>query len=347
MRKCFFSLVIVFGVIVFGLLLGSPAQATKLVTYSSGGGGGDEARAGAVEGNYVIDLNRGYAFYLSDSGAGSPEAGDSLVPPDLLRILQGGDAALEAVRQCLEYIRPMLANPGGVRQLRASGALHDAGSVKLLTPLPNPHRILAIGLNYREHIEEVGREMPNALTVFAKASMPIGPGDPIRIPKIVKQPDYEVELAFVIGKPASNVSKEDALDYVAGYMTFNDVTARAIQDRTSQWVLGKSVDTFAAAGPYLVLKDEIPDPQNLELKTYIDDELLQNSNTADMLFTVADIIADITQFLTLQPGTIIATGTPSGVGSGRTPPRWLRPGDTIRVEVQGLGVLENPVEQGD
>lgn len=177
--------------------------------------------------------------------------------------------------------------------------------------------------------------------------MPIGPGDPIRIPKIVKQPDYEVELAFVIGKPARNVRKEDALDYVAGYMTFNDVTARAIQDRTSQWVLGKSVDTFGAAGPYLVLKDEIPDPQNLELKTYIDDELLQHSNTGDMVFSVADIIADITQFLTLQPGTIIATGTPAGVGSGRTPPRWLRPGDTIRVEVQGLGVLENPVEQGD
>ena len=161
MRKCFFSLVIFWGVIVFGLLPGSPAQATKLVTYSSG----DEQRAGAAEGNYVVDLNRAYAFYLSDSGAGSPEAGDALVPPDLLRILQGGDAALEAVRQCLEYIRPMLANPGGVRQLKASGALHDAGSVKLLTPLPNPHRILAIGLNYREHVKEVGREMPDALAV--------------------------------------------------------------------------------------------------------------------------------------------------------------------------------------
>jgi hypothetical protein len=155
----------------------------------------------------------------------------------------------------------------------------------------------------------------------------------------------QAELAFVIGKTARHVPKEKALDFVDGYMTFNDVSARDIQRRGSQWVLGKSVETFAVAGPYLVLKDEIPDPQKLEIKASIGQEVLQHSNTADMIFSVADIIADLSRFLTLQPGTVIATGTPSGVGSARKPQRWLRPGETIRVEVQGLGVLENPIEQ--
>lgn len=323
------------------LMLPSPLQATKLVTYSIF----NEARAGAVEGTYVVDLNRAYAFYLFNALKAGPKADDSLVPFSLLAVLEGADAALDAVRKSLEYTRKLLGDPVEVDRLRTAGVLRDLKRVKLLTPLPSPHRILAIGLNYRKHAEESGQKIPAFPEVFAKESLPIGSGDTIRIPKAVKQPDYEVELAVVIGKPARNVSKEKALDYVAGYMIFNDVSARDVQRRGSQWVLGKSIDTFAVAGPYLVLKDEIPDPQKLELKASIGEDVLQQSTTADMIFSVAEIIADMTQYLTLQPGTIIATGTPSGVGSARKPQRWLRHGETIRLEVRGLGVLENPIFQ--
>jgi acylpyruvate hydrolase len=323
------------------ILLPSSARATKLVTYSVF----NEVRAGAAEGTYVIDLNRAYAFYLFNAVKAGPKADDSLVPASLLGVLEGGDAAIEAVRKTLEYTRQLLGDPVEIDRLRTAGVLRDLKRVKLLTPLPKPHRIIAVGLNYRKHAEESGREIPAVPEIFSKECLPIGPGDTIRIPKAVKQPDYEVELAFVIGKAARNVAKERALDYVAGYTVFNDVSARDVQRRTSQWTLGKSVDTFAVAGPYLVLKDEVPDPQKLALKTSIGGEVLQQSNTADMIFSVADIIADMSQYLTLQPGTIIATGTPSGVGSARKPQRWLRHGETIRVEIQGLGVLENPVEQ--
>ena len=323
------------------LSLPSTVWATKLVTYSIF----NEVRAGAIEGTYVVDLNRAYAFYLFNAVKAGPRADDSLVPSSLLPLLQGGEPALEAVRKTLEYTRTLLADPVEIDRLVTAGALRDLKRVKLLTPLPTPHRILAIGLNYRKHAEESGQKIPVAPEVFAKESLPIGSGETIRIPKAVTQPDYEAELAFVIGKPARNVTKERALEYVAGYMTFNDVSARDVQRRGSQWLLGKSVDTFAVAGPYLVLKDEIPDPQKLELKASIGEEILQQSNTADMIFSVAEIIADITKFLTLQPGTVVATGTPSGVGSARKPQRWLRHGETIRIEVQGLGRLENPVVQ--
>ncbi|PYV40566.1 MAG: hypothetical protein DMG06_19910 [Acidobacteria bacterium] len=322
------------------LLQSLPAGATKLVTYSIY----NEVRAGAVEGDFVIDLNRAYAFYLFNSLKAGPRASDDLVPADLLGVLEGGDATLEALHKTLSYTRPLLSQPDELDRLVTAGAVRNLKNVKLLTPLPRPHRILAIGLNYRKHAEESGQKIPVAPEVFSKECLPIGPGEAIRIPKTVKQPDYEAELAFVIGKTARDVSREKALEYVAGYMIFNDVTARDIQRRGSQWVLGKSVDTFAAAGPYLVLRDEIADPQKLELKTIVGQEVLQQANTSDMIFSVADIIADITQFLTLQPGTIITTGTPSGVGSSRKPQRWLHPGERIRLEIQGLGVLENPIE---
>jgi acylpyruvate hydrolase len=322
------------------LILPSSARATKLVTYSLS----NEVRA-AIEGTYVVDLNRGYAFYLSNGLKAGSRADSSLLPASLLGVLEGGTAAMEAVHKTLEYTRGLLGDPVEVDRLRTAGVLRDLKRVKLLTPLPKPHRIIAVGLNYRKHADEAGRQVPAVPEIFSKECLPIGPGEIIRIPRAVKQPDYEVELAFVIGKPARNVPKEKALDYVAGYTVFNDVSARDVQRRNSQWTLGKSVDTFAVAGPYLVLKDEVPNPQKLELKASIGSEILQQSNTTDMIFSVADIIADLTQYLTLQPGTIVATGTPSGVGSARKPQRWLKHGETIRVEIQGLGALENPIEQ--
>ncbi len=313
--------------------------ATKLVTYTAF----NETRAGAVEGTYVVDLNRAYVFYLFNALKSPPSADTSLVPSTLLALLEGGETSMEAMRRTLEYTRTLLGDPVEVDRLRAAGVLRDLKRVKLRAPLPSPSRILAIGLNYRKHAEESGQKIPVFPEVFSKESLPIGPEETIRIPKAVTQPDYEGELAFVIAKPAKDVPKERALDYVAGYMNFDDVTARDVQRRGSQWVLGKSVDTFAATGPYLVLKDEIPNPQKLELETRIDQEVMQHATTEDMIFSVVEIIADITQYLTLQPGTVVATGTPSGVGAARKPPRWLKDGETVRIEVQGLGALANPI----
>ena len=323
------------------LHLGRDTYATRLVTYSVY----SETRAGAIEGTYVVDLHRAYAFYLFNAVKADPRIDDSLVPSTVQGILEGGDATKEALGKTLEFIHPLLDDPVEIDRLISAGALKELKRVRLQTPLPHPPQILAIGLNYKSHAAEVGRKIPECLEVFSKVCLPIGPDEPIRIPPNVHQPDYEGELAVVIGKPARNVSKEKSLEFVAGYMIFNDVTARDIQLRTSQWVLGKSVDTFAVAGPYLVLKDDIKNPQKLDLKTSIGAETLQQGNTSDMVFSIAEIIAEISRFLTLQPGAIITTGTPAGVGAARTPPRWLRGGETVRIEIEGLGTLENPVLQ--
>lgn len=331
---------LVFLVLCF-LSVARNTYATRLVTYSVY----NETRAGAIEGTYVVDLHRAYAFYLFNAVRADPAADDSLVPSTLQGVLEGGDATMKALGKTLEFVRQLLGSPVEVDRLTTAGALKELKRVRLQTPLPHPPQILAIGLNYKNHAAEVGKKIPAYLEVFSKVCLPIGPEEPIRIPQSVKQPDYEGELAVVIGKPARNGQKEKALEFITGSMIFNDVTARDIQRRTSQWVLGKCVDTFAVAGPYLVLKEEIKNPQKLELKTSIGSEILQQGNTSDMVFPIAEIIAEISRFLTLQPGTIITTGTPAGVGVARTPPRWLRHGETVRVEIEGLGTLENPIIQ--
>ena len=171
----------------------------------------------------------------------------------------------------------------------------------------------------------------------------VGPNDDVVIPRGSTHSDWEVELGVVIGNAAKYVSVEDALDYVAGYVPFNDVSARDYQMRTSQWTMGKTFDTFGPMGPALVTADEIADPHNLDIHLTIDGEVLQSSNTRHLIFSVQQLIADLSAVMTLEPGDLISTGTPAGVGGARTPRRWLRAGETVRVEIEGLGVLENPV----
>jgi 2-keto-4-pentenoate hydratase/2-oxohepta-3-ene-1,7-dioic acid hydratase in catechol pathway len=269
-----------------------------------------------------------------------------VVPSTTLELLQGQDESLTAAKEAIAHIGRRLAR-GETQKLKHEGILFSHQEVELAAPLPNPPHLLSIGLNYRAHAEETGNEIPLYPTVFTKEGTVIGPGEPIVVPGTVKEPDYEVELAFIMSRPATRVSKQDALDYVAGYMTFNDVSARDIQGRVSQWTVGKSVDTFSAMGPFIVLTDEVPDPQTLRLSTRIGDKTLQDSTTADMIFSVADIIAYISQFMTLEPGTVVTTGTPSGVGARQNPPRFLQPGDTVTVEIEKLGSLSNPVRAGD
>jgi 2-keto-4-pentenoate hydratase/2-oxohepta-3-ene-1,7-dioic acid hydratase in catechol pathway len=216
--------------------------------------------------------------------------------------------------------------------------------VHLRAPLPNPPRVFAIGLNYRDHAAESGMALPTAPVVFFKLTTAIaGPGDPIVLPKNSTQPDYEAEFAFVIGKGGYRIPASAWRDHVYGYTIVNDVSARDVQFATSQWSLSKSFPTFCPLGPAIVTADEIPDPHSLAIGLTIDGVVLQSSNTRELIFKIPELIEYISSITPLLPGDIVSTGTPSGVGGGRTPKRWLQPGETVTVIVEGLGALTNPV----
>lgn len=216
--------------------------------------------------------------------------------------------------------------------------------VRLLSPLNKPGKIICIGLNYAAHAQEGGRSLPEEPVLFGKfANALVGPGEPVRLPHISNQVDYEAELAVVIGKIAYRVEEDEALKYVFGYANFNDISARDLQRKDGQWMKGKFLDTFAPFGPYLVTRDEIPDPGKLDICLRLNGKTMQSSNTSDLIFNVPYLVSFLSQFVTLEPGDIIATGTPSGVGFARKPPVFLQPGDIMEVEITGLGILENPV----
>ena len=211
-------------------------------------------------------------------------------------------------------------------------------------PIDRPGKIICVGLNYRDHAEEQGVDLPTAPLLFAKWNNTlIGPGEPIVIPPIVTKTDYEAELGVVVGSQVSRVSAENALEAVAGYICVNDVSARDLQFADGQWSRGKSPDTYCPVGPHLVPREEISDPQNLAIRATLNGETMQDSTTANMVFGVAEIIAYVTQTITLEPGDLIATGTPAGVGAFRDPKVFMQPGDEITIEIEGLGSLTNPV----
>ena len=207
------------------------------------------------------------------------------------------------------------------------------------SPLVRPSKLICIGLNYAKHAEESGMDIPTEPVIFSKATSSIcGPNDNVVIPKNSQKTDWEVELAVVIGKKATYVKKEDVMDYVVGYMLHNDYSERAFQlEQGGQWVKGKSADTFAPLGPYLVTKDEIDDPHNLRLWLKVNGEMLQDSNTSDFVFDIPTVVSYLSQYMSLLPGDVISTGTPSGVGLGFDPPRYLKPGDVVELGIDGLG----------
>ena len=206
----------------------------------------------------------------------------------------------------------------------------------------DPEKILCVGLNYRRHAAESGSAVPDVPVLFSKFNNALAAnGEDIPLPDTAEGYDYEVELAFVIGKTASRVSEEDALDVILGYTNANDVSARDLQKRTSQWLLGKTLDKFCPIGPYLVTADEVGDPQQLTTKSWLNGELRQNSNTADMIFSIAEVIAYVSRYFTLKPGDVILTGTPEGVILGMQEKVWMKPGDVVSVEVGDFGKLTN------
>jgi 2-keto-4-pentenoate hydratase/2-oxohepta-3-ene-1,7-dioic acid hydratase in catechol pathway len=212
-------------------------------------------------------------------------------------------------------------------------------------PIARPGKIVCVGLNYRDHAEESGMALPERPLLFAKwPSSLVGPGEPIVIPEQAKEVDYEAELGVVIGTRASRVSAADALDHVAGYLCANEVSARDVQFADGQWTRGKSFDTFGPVGP-LVPRDEVPDPQALRIRCLLNGEVVQDSSTAQMVFTVAEVIAFVSDGITLEPGDLILTGTPAGVGLGRKPPVYLADGDEVTVEIERIGSLTNPVRR--
>jgi 2-keto-4-pentenoate hydratase/2-oxohepta-3-ene-1,7-dioic acid hydratase in catechol pathway len=244
------------------------------------------------------------------------------------------------------YADTLAAIAAGLTVLEAHGAYpaYPIGDVRLHAPLSNPPRVFAIGLNYRDHAIESGMAIPTTPVVFFKLQTAIiGPGDPIVLPVNSTQPDYEAEFAFVIGKGGYRIAADEWRNHVYGYTIVNDVSARDVQLATSQWTMGKSFPTFCPIGPAIVTADEIPDPHKLNIGLTIDGVVYQNSNTRELIFKIPELIEYLSSITPLLPGDIVSTGTPSGVGLGRTPKRWLQPGETVTVTVEGLGSLTNPV----
>jgi 2-keto-4-pentenoate hydratase/2-oxohepta-3-ene-1,7-dioic acid hydratase in catechol pathway len=249
-------------------------------------------------------------------------------PASTRQFLEGGVAAREAVAGITEWVTV------------------DRSAARVHAPIADPGKFICIGLNYRDHAEEAGMAIPKEPPIFAKFSNAIvDPGDPILRPRGSSQLDWEVELGVVIGRTARFVPREQALDYVAGYTIVNDASARDFQMITTQWMAGKIFETAAPVGPYIADREEIADPHVLDLKTFVNGKQMQHGNTKTLIFDVRYLISYLSNLMTLSPGDLIATGTPPGVGLGMKPPVWLQPGDVCRMEITGLGVLENPVKE--
>jgi acylpyruvate hydrolase len=313
----------------------------RLVTFDYQG----MSRLGAELEGAVVDLNRGYALLLATRGAWDFRGqGERDLPADMLGFLERWEESLPRAQAVLAFARQALQ----AGEPFARAITHPAHAVRLRAPIQNPRKIICLGLNYRDHAEETKTPIPPEPPLFSKYTTAIiGPGDPILLPSVSSEVDYEVELACVISRRGRHIAKADALRYVAGYTVFNDVSARDYQLRKpgGQWMVGKTFDTFAPMGPALVTTEEIPDPHLLDIGCAVSGEVLQASNTKHLIFTVPDIVAYCSHIFTLEPGDVIATGTPGGVGFMRKPPRFLREGDEVVLEIQGIGPLRNPVRK--
>jgi len=235
-----------------------------------------------------------------------------------------------------------------LERLRAAGAVLERSAVTLHAPVPRPGKILCIGLNYRDHAAESNSALPERPLLFSKfPTCTLAPGGTIRVPRGCENLDYEAELGVVIGKRAARVSADQAMEHVLGYVNFNDVSARDFQFKDGQWQRGKSCDTFAPFGEAIVTTDEVPDPHELRIRLRLNGQTMQDSSTDQLIFGVPRLIESLSEHVTLEPGDVIATGTPPGVGFARKPPVWMKAGDVVEVEIEGLGVLRNVVGASD
>ncbi|MED4352249.1 fumarylacetoacetate hydrolase family protein [Schinkia azotoformans] len=308
----------------------------KLITFTVAG----STRIGAVTNENVVDLNAAYeALQDSQGKIRAKQIAEAYVPNDMTGFLQGGKESMQYANGAIHFA---LEN----KEYKGRTLVFAKKDVKVGAPVPEPGKMICVGHNYREHILEMGRQIPEFPVVFAKFSNTvIGPEDDIPFFPISEQLDYEAEFAFVIGKRARNVSQEEALDYVAGYTIVNDVTYRDIQRRTIQWLQGKSVDGAAPMGPWLVTTDELTNPSGLEVVLTVNGEERQHTNTANLVFSVQYLVEFLSNLMTLEPGDVILTGTPGGVGVAMDPPSFLKDGDVVSISIDGVGVLENKVQK--
>lgn len=280
----------------------------RLATFSNKG----TIRIGVIDNENIVDL-------LS----ATPR-----LPNEMMMFLASGESALTTAEQALDSTEHRI----------------PLSEITLEAPIQRPNKFLGVGLNYMDHVQETGRDAPKNLMVFNKQSTCVnGPYAPFYMPRISEQLDYECELGVVIGKQCRHVSKEDAHMVIAGYTIVNDVSVRDVQHRSPTTTLGKSYDTHGPMGPWIVTVDEIDDPHNLICKTWVNDELRQETNTQHLIFNCYDIISQVSSITTLEPGDVIATGTSSGVGMGFDPPKWLQVGDIVRMEIEKIGMISNEV----
>lgn len=308
----------------------------RLVSYERGG----QRRLGALADDLAIDLNRAAAALYRSRGAANWQAlADSAAPAEIEGFLSGGADTRAAAQEAFDYglgLDPEEAE----RELIAA----PLSRVRLLPPVPRPPKVVCVARNYAKHAKEANLPLPELPILFTRFPVTlVADGEPVIRPTVSEQLDWEGELALVIGKPGHRISQEQAFGHVAGYSLFNDVTVRDYQFRVTQYTAGKNFRASAPFGPALVTADEVPDPHSLAIRTEVDGVLKQDANTDEFIFDIPTIIEHVSEFVPLEVGDVIATGTPAGVGFKREPPEFLRPGQTVRVTIDGVGVLENPV----
>jgi 2-keto-4-pentenoate hydratase/2-oxohepta-3-ene-1,7-dioic acid hydratase in catechol pathway len=305
----------------------------KLYTFEIG----SRCSIGAECNGQLVDLPAAYAAMRSarDTQAGHPTA----LPPDMLAFIQGGEPAWTMALETVAFIAKRPALPVGER------ATYLFDEVRLIAPLPRPGKILCSGINYHSHQQEnPSAKFPEEPFFFSKLpSAVVGPGAPVEKPAQTEQMDYEVEFAVVIGKPMKATPEAEVMDCLFGYTILHDLSARDVQFKDSQITLGKNFDGFCPLGPCIVTTDELPDPGNVGLRSYVNGQLMQNGSTRDWLFPLPMLLNRLSCVMTLEPGDVVSTGTPAGVGVFRKPPVFLKPGDVVRLEVDGVGSLENPI----
>lgn len=292
---------------------------------------------GIIVDNTIIDVHAAYRYYAE--GEAKEHLDQGSLPSNLLDFLAAGKESLRLAQSVSDYVLQNEVEDS------SNKIFYSLSEVTICAPLHNPEKIICVGLNYLDHCKETGMDIPTSPIIFSKfTNALIGPNESVQLPVNSQEVDYEAELAVIIGKTAKKVTEEEAMDYVFGYTILNDISARDIQLGDGQWLRGKTPDTFAPIGPYIVTKDEISDPHHLDITLKLNGEIMQDSNTENLIFKIPFIISYLSQSMTLKPGDIIATGTPHGVGMSREPQVWLKEGDKMEITIEKIGTLINPVE---
>lgn len=306
---------------------------------------GRVSRLGAKLDDKIVDLNMALAGRLARDGEPRPYAlADVLIPSEMVLFLESGDRAMKDAATVLAEVREWLLAGAEVVGPRGEQVVCAEAEVKLGPPILRPAKLICAAHNYHDMLAETGIQPPSEPRIFGKyANAVTGPFDPVIHPRMTQALGYEAELAFVVGKRCKHVPEAQAYDVIAGYMAFNDVSASDLTKKDGQNLRGKSFDTFAPMGPYLVTKDEVPDPHNLGVKLTVNDRVLQNSNTNQLVYNIPQLVAFCSQVFTLEPGDVVATGCPGGLAKDRNPHTYMKPGDLMITEIEGVGTLKNPI----